>query len=193
MSAIDTGHLIYLVLLGLMVLAIFVIGNRQSLNKTLKLAAIWGLIFVGAIAAIGLWGDIQRVTGTARAVTQQNGQITVPRSPDGHYYLSLDINGVPLRFVLDTGATDLVLRQSDSVRAGLSPDQLAYTAQANTANGVVALAPVRLDTVALGPHRDENVRAVVNQAPMQMSLLGMAYLQRWGSITIANNTLTLTR
>lgn len=193
MSAIDTGHLIYLVLLGLMVLAMFVIGSRQSLNKTLQHAAIWGLIFVGAIAAVGLWGDIQRVTGTARAVTQQNGQITVPRSPDGHYYLSLDINGVPLRFVLDTGATDLVLRQSDSVRAGLSPDQLAYTAQANTANGVVALAPVRLDTVALGPHRDENVRAVVNQAPMQMSLLGMGYLQRWGSITIANNTLTLTR
>lgn len=193
MSAIDTGHLIYLVLLGLMVLAMFVIGSRQSLNKTLQHAAIWGLIFVGAIAAVGLWGDIQRVTGTARAVTQQNGQITVPRSPDGHYYLSLDINGVPLRFVVDTGATDLVLRQSDAVRAGLSPDQLAYTAQANTANGVVALAPVRLDTVALGPHRDENVRAVVNQAPMQMSLLGMGYLQRWGSITIANNTLTLTR
>lgn len=193
MSAIDTGHLIYLVLLGLMVLAMFVIGNRQSLNKILQQAAIWGLIFVGAIAAVGLWGDIQRVTGTARAVTQQNGQITVPRSPDGHYYLSLDINGVPLRFVVDTGATDLVLRQSDAVRAGLSPDQLAYTAQANTANGVVALAPVRLDTVALGPHRDENVRAVVNQAPMQMSLLGMGYLQRWGSITIANNTLTLTR
>lgn len=193
MSAIDTGHLIFLVLLGLMVLAMFVIGNRQSLNKTLQQAAIWGLIFVGAIAAVGLWGDIQRVTGTARAVTQQNGQITVPRSPDGHYYLSLDINGVPLRFVVDTGATDLVLRQSDAVRAGLSPDQLAYTAQANTANGVVALAPVRLDTVALGPHRDENVRAVVNQAPMQMSLLGMGYLQRWGSITIANNTLTLTR
>lgn len=193
MSAIDTGHLIYLVLLGLMVLAMFVIGNRQSLNKTLQQAAIWGLIFVGAIAAVGLWGDIQRVTGTARAVTQQNGQITVPRSPDGHYYLSLDINGVPLRFVVDTGATDLVLRQSDAVRAGLSPDQLAYTAQANTANGVVALAPVRLDTVALGPHLDENVRAVVNQARMQMSLLGMGYLQRWGSITIANNTLTLTR
>ena len=100
---------------------------------------------------------------------------------------------MPLRFVVDTGATDLVLRQSDAVRAGLSPDQLAYTAQANTANGVVSLAPVRLDTVALGPHRDENVRAVVNQAPMQMSLLGMGYLQRWGSITIANNTLTLTR
>lgn len=193
MSTIDTGHLIYLVLLGLMVLAMFVIGNRQSLNKTLQQAAIWGLIFVGAIAAVGLWGDIQRVTGTARAVAQQNGQITVPRSPDGHYYLSLDINGVPLRFVVDTGATDLVLRQSDAARAGLSPDQLAYTAQANTANGVVALAPVRLDTVALGPHCDENVRAVVNQAPMQMSLLGMGYLQRWGSITIANNTLTLTR
>ena len=53
---------------------------------------------------------------------------------DGHYYLSVDINGAPVNFVVDTGATDLVLTRKDAARVGLDPDSLIYQGRANTAN-----------------------------------------------------------
>ena len=128
-----------------------------------------------------------------QAVFADQGRIEVPRSPDGHYHIQAVVNGTPMRFVLDTGATSLVLTQEDAQRAGLDLDNLAYTNRALTANGEVRTAPVELDSLALGPVTDQRVPAVVNQGDMSSSLMGMEYLQRWGRLEIENNTLTLTR
>ena len=117
----------------------------------------------------------------------------MPRARDGHYYLTLQINGNPIRFVVDTGATEMVLTQADAARVGLDLDSLNYLGRANTANGEVRTAFVRLDQVALGGIVDQNVPAVVNEGEMEGSLLGMGYLQRWGRIEIAGGELVLTR
>ena len=98
-----------------------------------------------------------------------------------------------MRFVLDTGATSLVLTQEDARTAGLDPEELQYYNRAMTANGEVRTAPVRLDAITLGSVTDANVAAVVNEGEMSNSLMGMTYLQRWGRIEIANDTLTLSR
>jgi len=130
-----------------------------------------------------------------QSVVQTEGStiVSAPRDRDGHYYLSLIINDAPIRFVVDTGATDLVLTKEDAVRVGLDPKQLAYLSIANTANGQVRLARVRLDSVQLGDITDQNVRAVVNEGDMRESLLGMTYLQKFGRIQIEGNRLTLIR
>ncbi|MEP2640262.1 TIGR02281 family clan AA aspartic protease [Roseobacter sp.] len=189
----DTGRLIYLsVLVGVVGLWFFA-QNRLSANKLLQQAAVWGLIFLGAIAAYGLWDDISQTVRPQQTVFADQGKVVVPRSPDGHYYLTAQINGAPVHFVIDTGATMLVLTRDDAAMAGLHPDTLAFTGRANTANGEVRTAPVRLDTLTLGPVTDTNVRAVVNNGDMAQSLMGMTYLQRWGKIEIANGALTLTR
>jgi aspartyl protease family protein len=191
MEDFDTTRLIYLIVLLAMVACWFLMQTREGLNKTLQHAAVWAMIFVGGAAAVGLWQDINQNPNQTRV--SDAGQIVVPRARDGHYYLSLRINGADLRFVVDTGATDMVLTQSDATRAGLNPDQLSYLGRANTANGEVKTAFVRLDTVALGDVTDRNVSAVVNGGEMEQSLLGMGYLQRWGRIEIANSELILTR
>lgn len=191
MEDFDTGRLIYLIVLLVMVAGWFFMQTREGLNKTLQHAAVWGMIFVGGAAAVGLWQDISQNSNQARV--SGAGQIIVPRSRDGHYYLAVQINGADIRFVVDTGATDMVLTKSDATSAGLNPDQLSYLGRANTANGEVQTAFVRLDTVQLGQITDRNVSAVVNGGEMEQSLLGMGYLQRWGRIEIANNELILTR
>jgi len=86
-----------------------------------------------------------------------------------------------------------VLTREDAQRVGLSPDTLNYLGRANTANGEVRTAFVRLNEVQLGDVRDFDVPAVVNDGEMRQSLLGMGYLQRWGRIEISNNELILTR
>ncbi|WP_187430388.1 hypothetical protein ROLI_019530 [Roseobacter fucihabitans] len=193
MDSNDTGRLIYLILLVLMICGWFFTQNRQSMNKTLQQAALWGFIFLGAIAAYGLWDDISQTVRPQQSVFAEAGKIIVPRSPDGHYYIAAEINGAPVRFVLDTGATEIVLTRADASAAGLHPEDLNFTGRAMTANGEVRTAPVRLDTLRLGPAIDQHVTAVVNSGEMSQSLLGMSYLQRWGKIEISGGELTLTR
>ncbi|MBD3663386.1 retropepsin-like aspartic protease family protein [Sulfitobacter aestuariivivens] len=193
MEPFESDRLIYLIVLLAMVAGWFFMNNRISMNKTLQYAAIWGMIFIGGAAAVGLWEDIRRDADRAQIGVTREGTIIVPRAFDGHYYLSAAVNGANVRFVVDTGATDLVLTQDDAARAGLNPETLAYQGRANTANGEVRTAYVRLDEVRLGPASDYDVPAVVNAGEMNQSLLGMGYLQRWGRIEIANNELILSR
>lgn len=189
----DFGRMIYLVVLGSVVVLWFFMQNRNSLNKTLQQAAVWALIFVGAIAVAGLWNDIRKATNPALANFSADGQISVPRAADGHYYIMLEVNGAPVRFVVDTGASEMVLTHEDARRAGLNLDDLAYVGRAQTANGEVSIAPVWLDRVALGPVVDTNVSASVNAGDMGQSLLGMSYLQRFERVEISGGELVLTR
>ena len=193
MAEIDTMQLIYLVVLLAMLAGWFLLqGRGRGLNKTLQQAAVWGLIFTGAAAGVGLWQDITRDSGQQMRLSE-TGQIILPRGRDGHYYLTAQVNDTPVRFVVDTGATDIVLTREDAARIGLDPDALDYLGRARTANGETQTAFVRLDEVVVGEAVDRDVPAVVNGGEMSQSLLGMGYLQRWGRIEIAGNELRLTR
>lgn len=193
MSSYDTGRLIYLALLGGAILFWLILQNRNSLGKTLQQMLTWGLLFLGMIAVFGLWEDIRSTVRPTQAVFSDAGRIEIPRSPDSHYYLTLEINGAPVLFVVDTGASDMVLTKKDAARAGLDPASLPYVGRAFTANGTVRIAPVTLDEVRLGSITDTRVPASVNEGEMAQSLLGMRYLQRFSQITIAGNKLILTR
>jgi aspartyl protease family protein len=193
MSDDNVARLIYLVLLGSVLVGWFFLQNRHSLNKVLQQASVWGLIFVGAVAVAGLWNDIRHTINPSIASFTDDGKISVPRADDGHYYLMLDINGAQINFVVDTGATDIVLTQDDAQRAGLVLSDLAYFNRARTANGEVRTAPVWLKSVTLGPISDNNVAASVNEGEMNKSLLGMGYLQRFAHIEITGGQLILTR
>jgi len=193
MTSMQYGNLAYLVLLGAVLAFWFFVQNRQSLNKTLQQGAVWALIFLGTIAAVGLWGDIRQTVTPQQMVMTDTGRVEVPRGPDGHYYLTLDINETPVRFVVDTGATGMVLTKDDAARVGLTDDDMIFYSEAMTANGPVRTAPVRLEDVALGPFHDSNVRAFVNEGDMTKSLLGMEYLNRYARLEISNGRLVLER
>lgn len=192
MSVEDTGSLIYLTLLGLFLGGSYFVASRTNWARSLQQAAIWALIFLGTIAAIGMWGDIRRTVAPQQSVVS-TGQISVPRFGDGHYYLTVEVNNIPLTFVVDTGASQVVLTQEDAARVGLDPENLNYLGIASTANGTVRTASITLDSVGIGPIKDRNVRAVVNGGEMAQSLLGMSYLGAFESIEIRNNELILTR
>ena len=183
----------YLMLLLVAVAGWFIAENRISAGRTMRTALVWGLIFLGVIAAVGLWNDVRHQLVPRQAVFGDQGRVEVPKSPDGHFYLRLDVNGELIDFVVDTGATGVVLSQKDAAKTGLPMDELVYLGRAMTANGEVRTAPIRLDTVALGDIVDRNVPAWVNEGELDKSLLGMAYLQRWDRIEITQNELILTR
>ena len=193
MTGHEYGRLAYLGLLALALVLWFFFRDRTRMGLKLQYLGVWALILLGAIAAVGLWGDIRQTVMPQQSVFAEEGRVELPRAPDGHYYVSLDLNGVSTRFVIDTGATGMVLSRNDAERAGLTPDQLIFRGQANTANGMVRTAPVRLERVALGPFTDRSVRAYVNEGEMRTSLLGMSYLQRFDRLEISNGRLILER
>ncbi len=193
MSDLELGRLIYLVLLGSVLLAYLLIANREGLGTTLRHALLWGLIFLGVVVGAMLWLDVRDGLLPGRSVSFGAGEMSLPRGPGGHYYATLQVHGVPVRFVIDTGATDVVLAQADARRIGLDPDQLVYSGRARTANGLVPTARVTLDEVAFGDFTDRDVSAWVNSGEMDISLLGMSYLGRFERIAIEGGRLVLTR
>lgn len=193
MSSDQIAQLVYLGLLVTVIAGYFFMNNRARMGKTLQMAGVWALIFVGAIAAVGLWQDVRTTVLPQQSVFVDSGEVVVPRAPDGHYYLNININGEPVDFVVDTGASEIVLSKEDATRIGLDPESLNFLGQAMTANGLVETAMVRLDELALGPFVDRGVRASVNGGEMPSSLLGMSYLQRFNSIEIVDNRLILRR
>ncbi|WP_298491614.1 TIGR02281 family clan AA aspartic protease [uncultured Maritimibacter sp.] len=192
MDSFDYARLAYLTLLGGAVIASFFVMNKANLGKSLQQLAIWALIFVGAVAGYGLWGDISRDVMPRQSVAG-SGVIEVPRGVDGHYYLTLELNGEPVVFVVDTGASEIVLSERDARSVGLDPEDLDYIGSAMTANGMVRTAPARVERMVLGDIVEENVKVYVNEGEMDGSLLGMSYLQRFERIEITQDGLVLTR
>ncbi|MDM7931019.1 TIGR02281 family clan AA aspartic protease [Tabrizicola sp.] len=148
---------------------------RQRMGQALRMGMAWGLIFIGVMAGYGLWSDIRQDVMPQQMVSEA-GTVEVPRAQDGHYYLTLMINGTPIRFMVDTGATGMVLGDDDAARLGIDPASLMFLGEARTANGVVRTARVTLPVVELGPFQNRDFRAFVTEGDMPGSLLGMDYL-----------------
>lgn len=191
MDADTTGRLLYLVLLLVAVGGYVVVEYRKRMGEALRTAAAWGLIFIGVMAGYGLWNDMRSEVAPQQMVAE-GGQIEVPRAADGHYYLTLTIDGTPVQFLADTGATNMVLSNRDARRLGIDPETLVYIGRAQTANGTVATARVELGSVELGPYRDDGFAAWVNQGEMEDSLLGMDYLSLY-RVEIAGDRMILRR
>ena len=148
---------------------------RQRMGQALRMALAWGLIFVGMMAGYGLWSDIRRDIMPIQEVSA-DATVEVPRAADGHYYLTLLINGTGVPFMVDTGASGMVLSARDAGRLGIDLAGLSFRGQATTANGVVRTARVSLPLVELGPFRNEDFGAFVTEGELDQSLLGMDYL-----------------
>ncbi len=191
MDTADVPRFLYLVLLLVAVGGYVLVESRRNLGRVLHQAAIWGVIFLGAVAVAGLWPAVQRAVGSADPVVTAQG-IEVPVAPDGHFYVIALVNGAKVRFVIDTGASSIVLTERDARRAGFDPASLTFVGSAQTANGTVDTAPVRIATFGLGDITDTDIAASVNGGELDTSLLGMSYLSRF-EMTVSRDRLVLKR
>jgi len=187
------ARLAYLGLLLLAVAGWFVVEHRRRMGTALRMALVWGQIFLGVIAARGLWQDVRDDIVPRQAIVAEGGRIELPRDPDGHFHLVLEVGGVPVRFMVDTGATSVVLSNRDAERLGIDRRALVYTGSARTANGTIRTARVILEDVTLGGLPEPRILAWVGDGELAMSLLGMDFLDRFASVEIAGDRLVLRR
>lgn len=111
-------------------------------------------------------------------VTGDDGRITIvlERNRAGHYVFNGSVNGQPVEFLLDTGATDVSIPERVANRLRL---QRGARLRAVTANGVTVAYATMLDRLAVGELEERNVRAsIVPNFPGEQILLGMSFLKR---------------
>ena len=141
--------------------------------------------------AAALWSRLGGELNPAQGQAGPEGSLVFRKSDDGHFHVEAEVEGTRVRFVVDTGASSIVLGPADAARLGFDLAKLDYSVPIMTANGEGRAAPVELRSIAVGPIRLEQVRALVNQAPMDGSLLGMSFLTRLGGFTVEGDKLVL--
>lgn len=105
-------------------------------------------------------------------------RVTLNADPRGHFVVDGQINGGPMRFLIDTGATSIALSSADASRLGIDYRK-GQPALMGTANGTAPAYRVTLDSVRIGDIVVNNVEgAVLEGSQMPIALLGMSFLNR---------------
>jgi aspartyl protease family protein len=203
-AGLDSGQMAALVSgLALLVYLSGGLGRSGPGGGLLGQALTWAALMLGLVLAYSYRDDLQdmamRVQGElmpSRAVvsTDPEGteQVTLRRARGGHFHARTLVNGEPVEMIVDTGASAVTLAYEDALRIGIDPDDLSFTTQVVTANGMTMAARVTLDELSVGPLAAERVSALVTHpGTLGQSLLGMTYLDRLSAITIAGNSMTL--
>lgn len=112
------------------------------------------------------------------------------REPSGHFLAIADVNAMPIRFVVDTGADIVALTEEDATRAHVPFDRSQYQVIGRGAAGDIRGQEVRIESIELDGKRANNVRAVVIEGG-NMSLLGHTYLRELKSVSIEGDTMRL--
>lgn len=110
-------------------------------------------------------------------VSSGDAPVVLIADGQGHFQTTGSINGVSIRFLVDTGATSISLGASDARRLGLDLSQ-ARKGISQTANGQVVVYKVKLDRVKVGEITLYNLDGVVHSQDMPFALLGMSFLNR---------------
>lgn len=118
-------------------------------------------------------------------------QLVYPADPLGHVVVTAMVNGTPVRFLVDTGATLVALTADDAKAVGIERSNLVYNRSVLTGNGptqaaMTQLREVRIDQLTVG-----HVPAAVI-GTLKQSVLGMSFLTRLKSFTLQNGAFTMT-
>ncbi len=170
--------------------------------RCLGLAILLGAVFVG-LQDGGLFERVLRENGhpiqTPLYQVPQPGleasggdqEEIIAGGSSGHFITDVYINGTPIKFLIDTGATHIVLNSDDADRLGLNGSRLRFNTAFKSANGTTYAAPVTLRDVRIGQLQLHDLDAYVNQGALDISLLGTSFLRRLRSYEVVRNRLVL--
>ena len=193
----DRARLVQLVVILAMVSAGFFFARQRRIGELVRNLAIWSGIALVLLIGFAFRGELDDVVSRVRAelipgtAAGSNEEVAISAAEDGHYYVFGNVNGNGVRFLVDTGASSIVLSPADARRIGIDTASLSFTLPSQTANGVGFGAPATLESLAIGPIRLACVNVIVNQTDMPESLLGMAFLRSLRSFEFRGGKLYL--
>jgi aspartyl protease family protein len=192
MNGFDKPYAVYYVVLLVAVVG-SLIGMRQPIGKMLKMALAWVAIFgIGFILfsyRSEFGGIAQRLRSEAMGSAIVEGRtVRIPMAEDGHFWVSADVNGHALRFMVDSGASVTTISRDSAQAAGLPIGNERTFVQ--TANGPTTAIKGWADRLEVGPIRRTDFPIDINDHD-DTNLLGMNFLSSLRSWRVEGHFLVL--
>jgi len=194
----NTQKTISFVTIVLIVLSVlYSVLRKNNLKKFASQLLIWILILLSVIIGYAFRFELNYSAQRVMAVlipshhwVNKDGELVIARSTDGHFYIDALVNDVKIKFMVDTGASDVALTKADAQKLKFDLSKLQFTKTYATANGSSAAAPVKLNTIIIGGIF-KNVEAHIGRGDLDISLLGMSMLERFKGFRIDRDMLIL--
>lgn len=187
----------------LLVLA-FVVASLVMTFRSVRFGSVVGslLAWIGlgivAVAAYSYREELRaamiRIGGDllpAEPRTVAPGAVVLRTDAGRHFRVIAEVNGQRVRFLVDTGASDVALTKADARRIGIDPERLTYNMQYRTANGSSVGAGVRIDRIRIGDIVVDDVQGHVAGGDLGESLLGMSFLRRLSGFEMRGDEMIL--
>lgn len=191
----DSEQIVYEILLILLVSSALASGR---IRQNLKHLAIWIGIFIILMTGYSYRHELSGIKDRvlleiipSKGLQKTTDSISFPVSSDGHFHIRAKVNGIPIMFMADTGASDIVLSPADAKKLGINTDGLRFNRLYETANGTVRGSLIRIDDLSIGEIHLKEIAASINEAEMRGSLLGMTFFNRFSRYEVKNDVLTL--
>jgi aspartyl protease family protein len=187
-------NLIYLLIILIAVVSAFSI-RRVPVGKTLKMVLAWVLIFAAGFAIFALREDFKAlgsrlwaaVTGSNVQETQ-NGELRIAMAEDGHFWVDAELNGRPVRFLIDSGATVTTIGPGTAERAGVQAS--GGRTLVDTANGIAQVDRGSADLLKVGPIERRNFSLFIAREDAT-NVIGMNFLSTLSRWSVEGRTLVL--
>ena len=189
----------FVYLLGCLVLVgSTLVVRRLPIGQTLKMLLAWGLIFAAIFAVIALKDDFlalggrltREVTGVEAQQTQ-GGAVRIRRSDDGHYWADAALNGRPVRFLIDSGASNTVISRATADAVGIAPSS-GFGVIVDTANGTTMMDRGQATTLKVGPIERIDVPLFISRnGADEVNVIGMSFLSTLSAWGVEGRTLVL--
>jgi aspartyl protease family protein len=173
-----------------------IVRRKHTNYPILKYAIYWLLIAISLIFLYSFKGEFTSVKNRfisalipSRAI-DNNGLLTIKQSSNNHFMIDVLVNDKPIVFMVDTGATSVVLSLDDAKNAGIDISKLNFYREVFTANGTVKVADAKVD-IKIGGFELQNFSVLVNPSDATDSLLGMSLLNKFESISFKDDTMML--
>jgi aspartyl protease family protein len=192
----DKGNILYIIVWLFIISAWLSSGTK--LKKQLKHASIWIGLFLILLAGFSYRVELLQIKDRILSnlvpeygLTERQGSMSFVIASDGHFYVRATVDDFPIRFLVDTGASHIVLSPADARKLGIETDELIFDRFYETANGTVRGCSIRIGDLRIGDIHLKEIGASVNEAEMRHSLLGMTFFRRLKSYEVKNDVLTL--
>jgi aspartyl protease family protein len=195
----DYPNALYLGLILIFLIINFFSNNREGVFTIIKYLSIWIIIALLALIAYSYRYELQSVKekvtrelipGTSTH-DRKARKLILTRAQDGHFYLNSIINNQKIRFLIDTGASDVALSLNDARKIGINIKKINFDKIYHTANGKAYGASVILDHLIINNVKFKKVSASIMSSEMGISLLGMTFLNRLKKFEFRANNLIL--
>ena len=173
-------------LMALMLVAGSLIARRERFAKLATFALAWIAIFGAGFVLFTFRDDLgyvaQRLRSEASGEPVVEGQeVRIPMAIDGHFWVEGSLNGVPVKFLVDSGATMTTIGRATAEAAGVTVSA-NQNQMVRTGNGMLRVSTGRADNLSVGPIERSSVGLHVTENE-DLNVLGMNYLStmnRWG-------------